>query len=155
MKDRFRCRKDELLARFKTWEDGSNTMPSAAIFDSRENHRNVTAYDLAVGSGKASSDPRFYAYLCAVADWRLKKPGPGDAPRKGILTWDDFTHDFTAYYECEPDGRKQLIEGNVDYYSTGVLPAGLPVLAGKLWDIVISETTSGARVEPAAPGGQS
>ena len=45
-----------------------------AIFGSRLNHKHVTAYDLAIGQGEAISDPEFRAYLCAVADWRLKKP---------------------------------------------------------------------------------
>jgi hypothetical protein len=43
-----------------------------AIIGNAENHRNVTAYDVTIGGGKASSDPKFYRYLCAVADWRLK-----------------------------------------------------------------------------------
>jgi hypothetical protein len=118
----------------------------SAIFDSRENHRRVTAYDVAIGSGKASSHRLFYAYLCAVADWRLKNPSPGDYIRKEMPTWDDFMDKYGAYYECEPDWRKQLIKGNVDYYSYGELPSCLPVLSGKLWDIVISETTLGRRV---------
>lgn len=117
----------------------------SVIFASRENHRRVTAYDISIGSGKASSDPEFYAYLCAVADWRLKMP-TSDPPRKGILTWTKFTAKFSAYYECEPEWRQQLIQGNANYYSLGGLPAGLPVLTGKLWDIVISETTAGKRV---------
>jgi hypothetical protein len=127
----------------------------SAIFDSAKNHRYVTAYDLSIGSGKASSHPKFYAYLCAVADWRLKKPGNGDPDRKGILTWDKFIDKHNAYYECEPDWRKLLIEGNVDYYSNGILPKCLPVLTGKLWDIVVSETTTGKRVDPSnAPKGK-
>jgi hypothetical protein len=123
----------------------------SAIFDTAANHRYVTAYDVAIGSGKASSHPKFYAYLCAVADWRLKKPGPQDKGRKGILTWDKFLDQHSAYYECEPDWVKQLIEGNVRYYSTGTLPKCLPVLTGKLWDIVVSETTSGQRVSQSKP----
>jgi pimeloyl-ACP methyl ester carboxylesterase len=45
----------------------------SAIFDSHKNHSQVTAYDVAIGRGRASTDPNFYAYLCAVADWRLKE----------------------------------------------------------------------------------
>jgi hypothetical protein len=128
----------------------------SAIFDSSANHRYVTAYDVAIGSGQASSHRLFYAYLCAVADWRLKKPGPRDTIRKEMPTWARFIAKHNAYYSSEPDWRKQLIEGNVDYYSTGVLPSGLPVLTGKLWDIVVSETTTGKRVsQPTAPKGQS
>jgi hypothetical protein len=128
----------------------------SAIFDSAANHCNVTAYDLSIGSGKASSHRLFYAYLCAVADWRLKKPVPGEYRRPGILTWDKFTRLHRAYYECEPDWRTQAIEGNVKYYSEGTLPDWLPVLTGKLWDIVVSETTTGKRVNPSnTPKGQS
>lgn len=131
----------------KRWQNevGAKSFHSA-IFDSRKNHSQVTAYDVAIGSGKASSDPKFYAYLCAVADWRLKTQN--DKPRIGILTWDDFVTDFGAYLQCEPQWRRELIEGNARYYSTGVLPAGLPLLTGKLWDILVSETTSCKRVAP-------
>jgi len=141
----------------KRWQQelGEKSFHSA-IFDSRENHRRVTAYDVAIGCGQASSHRLFYAYLCAVADWRLKKATPRDPGRKEMLTWDKFVKLHGVYYECEPDWRKQLIEGNVDYYSYGELPPGLPVLAGELWNIVISETTTGRRVnQPAAPKGQS
>jgi hypothetical protein len=128
----------------------------SAIFDSAANHRKVTAYDLSIGSGKASSHPKFYAYLCAMADWRLRKPVPGLPLRPGILTWDRFMDRHSAYYECEPDWRKQAIEGNADYYSHGTLPTWLPVLTGKLWDIVVSETTTGKRVNASnASKGQS
>jgi hypothetical protein len=123
----------------------------SAIFDSEKNHRYVTAYDLSIGSGKASSHAKFYAYLCAVADWRLKKPRPGDPIRPGILTWARFMQKHRAYYECEADWHMQAIEGNVKYYSEGTLPEWLPVLTGKLWDIVVSETTTGKRVNPSNP----
>lgn len=124
----------------------------SAIFDSARNHSQVTAYDVAIGSGKASSDPKFYAYLCAVADWRLKKPDKqADKPRPGMLRWEDFVTDFGAYLQCEPQWRRELIEGNADYYSSGNLPACLPLLTGKLWDIVVSETMTGRRVDHAGP----
>jgi hypothetical protein len=122
------------------------------IFGSRKNHRHVTAYDLSIGSGKAASDPKFFAYLCAVADWRLKSDASIDKRRPGIMIWSEFSQKFDAYYNCEPDWRRHLIKGNVDYYSSGRLPKNLPLLTGKLWHIIISEITSGERVErPAAP----
>lgn len=99
----------------------------STIFGGRENHSQVTAYDVAIGGGKAPSHPLFYQYLCAVADWRLKKPNLKDAPRKGILTWDDFLNQFTTYWADERPWRKALIEGNQIYYSTGRLPDGLPL----------------------------
>lgn len=119
----------------------------SVIFASRENHRQVTAYDVAIGSGKASSDPVFYKYLCAVADWRLKKPGKAEQTRRaGVLRWEDFQRTYSAYLDCEPRWRHQLIDGSADYYSTGNLPPDLPVLTGTLWDIVIAETVGGERI---------
>lgn len=124
----------------------------SAIFGSRKNHSQVTAYDVAIGGGKASTDPKFYAYLCAVADWRLKFPSSGDKIRPGILTWEEFAVDFRAYLECEPRWRRELIEGNCYYYSTGMLPVCLPLLREKLLDIIVSETTAGKRsIQPAEP----
>lgn len=127
----------------------------SAIFASRKNHRHVTAYDLSIGSGKAVSDPKFRDYLCAVADWRLQLLDWEARPRSGILTWNVFISQFNSYYGSEPDWRKQLIHGNARYYSEGVLPSGLPVLTGKLWDVVISETTSGKRVSAPVVKGKS
>lgn len=118
----------------------------SVIFGSRKNHRHVTAYDLSIGSGKAASDPKFFDYLCAVADWRLKIVESTNILRPEITTWKRFTELFDIYYNCEPDWRKCLIQGNATYYSSGSLPKNLPLLTGKLWSIVISETTSGERV---------
>lgn len=59
------------------------------------------------------------------------------------------------YYQCESDWCKQLIEGNVDYYSDGHLPLGLPVLSSGVWTIVVSEIMSGKRVnQPVATEGK-
>lgn len=118
----------------------------SAIFDSSKNHSQVTAYDVAIGSGKACTDPIFYAYLCAVGDWRLKKPSVSDKPRPGILTWESFIDEFGAYLNCEPTWRRELIIGNANYYNTGYLPERLPLLTGKLLTIVVSETKNGTHV---------
>lgn len=123
-----------------------------SIIGNQENHRQVTAYDVAIGQGAASTDPLFYAYLCAVADWRKKDPKNSPIPRAGIPRWDQFLSSYSIYWNVEPQWRKSIIEGNKNYYNTGVLPEGLPVLTGKLWEIVISETTGGKRVDP--KGGQ-
>ena len=113
-----------------------------AIIGSRENHRNVTAYDVAIGGGQASSDPRFYAYLCAVADWRLKQ---GKLIRPSIMKWEDFTTNFHVYWNVEPKWRKDLIEGNAKYYSSGTLPECVPGLRKGLPTTVVCEILSGVR----------
>jgi hypothetical protein len=111
-----------------------------AIFGGKENHRNVTAYDVAIGNGKASSDPKFYKYLCEVADWRVPKDPL--RKRRSILQWEEFRATHAAYLGSEPAWRRSLIEGNAEYYLTGVLPTGLPVLPEGLPADVLSELKS-------------
>jgi pimeloyl-ACP methyl ester carboxylesterase len=97
-----------------------------AIYGGRRNHRYVTAYDVAIGGGTATTHPDFYAYLCAVADWRLKRI-PNKELRPGILGWDKFSAKFGIFLDSEPAWRREIIDGNVDYYSSGKLPACLPL----------------------------
>jgi hypothetical protein len=118
-----------------------------AIFASEANHRQVTAWDVAIGQGKAVSDPKFRAYLCAVADWRLKKLKKKDQLRQGILEWKKFVEQFKEYYDAEEDWRKELIYGNCAYYSTGELPECLPLIT-QLPAAVVNETMSGLRIGP-------
>lgn len=117
----------------------------SSIIGSAKNHSQVTAYDVAIGSGKASSDPQFYAYLCAVADWRVKISYEGGKRRPGILLWSEFLENFRVYFDAENSWRKNVIKGNISYYNSGGLPSDLPLLTGALWKIVISETKSGKR----------
>jgi hypothetical protein len=116
-----------------------------AIIGNADNHRNVTAYDVAIGSGKASSDPRFYRYLCAVADWRLKTDDK--IPRPSILKWDTFAKNFAVYLSAEPAARKAIIVGNAHYYSSGELPACILALHEGLPSTVVCETVTGRRTE--------
>ncbi|WP_251373784.1 DUF3274 domain-containing protein [Janthinobacterium sp. JC611] len=132
----------------KRWQNEvSSKSFHGAIIGNAENHRNVTAYDVAIGSGKASSDPLFYQYLCAVADWRLKRNDK--IPRPSILKWDTFAKKFAVYLSAEPPRRRQIIEGNADYYSSGELPAWLPALQAGLPSTVVCETVIGMRTETA------
>jgi hypothetical protein len=113
----------------KRWQ--KTTVPRSfhsAVYGGRKNHSHVTAYDVAIGGGNAPTHSLFYMYLCAVADWRLKNPRKSaNKPRKGILKWQDFVQMFSSYWVDERPWRKALFEGNADYYSTGVLPADLPL----------------------------
>ncbi|MBJ7314341.1 DUF3274 domain-containing protein [Rugamonas sp. CCM 8940] len=122
-----------------------------SIFGSSGNHEHVTAYDLAIGQGTAVSDPKFYAYLCAVADWRMKKPGRRGTERPSIALWGNFLMQFKIFLDAEPEWRKKLIEGNCDYYSTGELPACLPVLPAQLPLDVVCESLDGKRMERSTP----
>ncbi|CDG82447.1 T6SS effector phospholipase Tle3 domain-containing protein [Janthinobacterium agaricidamnosum] len=124
-----------------------------AIIGSSENHRNVTAYDMAIGGGQASSDPNFYAYLCAVADWRLKMDDRRLRP--GILGWNKFQKLFYAYWAAEPKWRKDVIEGNAKYYSSGEMPACVPPLHTGLPSTVVCETVAGIRTLAMPPDAKS
>jgi hypothetical protein len=115
----------------------------SAIYGGRKNHSHVTAYDVAIGGGKAPTHPLFYKYLCAVADWRLKKPGSRDPLRPGLPTWEDFLQQFAAYWADERPWRKTLIEGNQVYYSTGRLPTDLPLPPEGLPPSLVVESMSG------------
>jgi hypothetical protein len=119
----------------------------SSIIGSARNHSNVTAYDLAIGGGQASSHPKFYAYLCAVADWRMQQK---ITDRPSIMKWTDFESDFRVYWTKEPPWRKELIEGNASYYSVGKLPKCLPAVPAGLPASVVSETTCGIRAERSA-----
>jgi hypothetical protein len=116
-----------------------------SIFGSARNHRNVTAYDLAIGGGVASSDPKFYAYLCAVADWRLQA-NPDVRKRATVMRWEEFTEKFSSYWNVEKPDRKELILGNAKYYSKGELPGCVPALHTGLPALVVCETVAGDRV---------
>ena len=121
-----------------------------AIIGNAQNHRQVTAYDVAIGGGKACSDPRFYRYLCAVADWRLQKDIKV-LERPSILRWKVFCTQFALYWAAEPAPRKELIEGNAHYYSSGELPACVPALQAGLPSTVVCETVDGRRTESSFP----
>lgn len=116
----------------------------SAVFGGSQNHRWVTAYDVAIGGGKAPTHPLFYKYLCAVADWRLKEPKRLDPPRPKTLTWVQFKTEHAVYWADERPWRKALIEGNKDYYSSGQLPPGLPLPPDGLPPSLVVESMSSA-----------
>jgi hypothetical protein len=118
-----------------------------AIYSGSQNHRNVTAYDVAIGGGKAPTHPLFYQYLCAVADWRLKEPVRSEELRPGILGWTQFKTKFKVYWGDESAWRKALIHGNVIYYSTGALPDCLPLPRNGLPPAVFIEKTKLGKVD--------
>ena len=115
----------------------------SAVYGGRRNHCHVTAYDVAIGGGKAPTHPLFYKYLCAVADWRLNEPNKTQDPRPGILTWPEFQELYAAYWADERPWRKALIEGNKEYYSSGKLPADLPLPPDSLPPALIVESMAG------------
>lgn len=150
-------------ARLRWQKEVSPKSFHGAIFGNKANHANVTAYDVAIGGGLASSHPIFYAYLCAVADWRLRKGRPEEI-REGIYSWKEFLGNFDSapspdpneptanYWSVEPGWRKDLIEGNANYYSTGVLPACVPSLnTGLPTSVICQEIDEAVMAGPGKP----
>lgn len=119
-----------------------------AIFGSRKNHCNVTAYDLSIGGGKATTDPGFGDYLRAVADWRIRK---ASTARPGFMTQAEFEKRFSVYLKVEPEWRRHLIDDTIRYFSTGKLPKSLPVLPQGAPTLVHFETKSGWIIAPGIP----
>lgn len=151
-----------LIARTETANEArlrwqNRTVPRSfhsAVFGGSRNHRCVTAYDVAIGGGKAPTHPLFYKYLCAVADWRLKEvKRPDDTPRRGILSWETFQQQFAVYMADERAWRKELIAGNKEYYSLGIMPVGLPLPPEGLPSSLVVESMSSAisRTERGTP----
>ena len=131
-------------ARLRHQHSTSERSFHGAIMGSAYNHQHVTAYDVAVGQGKAVSHPEFYKYLCAVADWRLKKPVKNVKDRPGILKWSTFQESFAQYWAVEPEWRQKIIKGNCDYYTNGELPDCIPLIHERP-SAVVNETTGGRR----------
>lgn len=136
-------------ARLRHQQSTSSRSFHSAIWASKANHTKVTAYDIAIGQGRAVSDKDFYAYLCAVPDWRLKDPPPNEKNRPGILTWRKFEGRHAQYFDCEPPEIQEIVRGNCDYYSTGVMPACVPTIDRRP-PAVVAETTTG-RTIPITP----
>jgi pimeloyl-ACP methyl ester carboxylesterase len=118
-----------------------------AVYGGSKNHQYVTAYDVAIGGGTATTHPLFYSYLCAVADWRLKDPAPKERLRPGILGWAEFQKKFSVYWKDEPAWRRDFISANVAYYSTGTLPSSLPLPPDGLPSAVLLQSFSEGKIE--------
>jgi hypothetical protein len=113
-----------------------------AIIGSVANHRDVTAFDVGIGGGRAVSDPEFYRYLCAVADWKLKIMHGEDNGRPGILVWDKFEANFGLFWKAEKDWCKEIIFENSRYYTSGSLPDFLPSIIRRP-SMIVCETVDG------------
>lgn len=74
--------------------------------------------------------------------------------RPSILRWANFLAMYSVYWEVEKPERKELIVGNVNYYSKGLLPACVPSLHEGLPSAVVCETVAGDRVVASSESGK-
>ena len=100
---------DEARRRWQSQEVENDSYHSA-IVTNHDLSRDVTAYDLAVGKAEAIDDDAFYAYLCLIADWRVKNAN--DRNYKDLLN--------SPFYAGTVD--KDILDANIVYYTTGELP---------------------------------
>lgn len=87
----------------------------SAILRSTENHRWVTAMDVAIGQAVTLDEPEWRELWVAIGDWRMpfKK-----APRQNIDTGiTDLKH-----YPLLSEPARELIEANANYYWSGIEP---------------------------------
>jgi hypothetical protein len=94
-----------------------------------------------VGQGLAVSNPSFYSYLCAVADWRLKKPkrraNPARHPDLEFVLLN-----LQVLLRCGDRVAGSDHQGSSDYYSSGILPECVKSIAERP-EAVIAETIDG------------
>ncbi|WP_269508526.1 T6SS effector phospholipase Tle3 domain-containing protein [Burkholderia sp. IMCC1007] len=95
----------------------------SAIPMSVEHSRRALAYDLAIGQAKSIDDESYYAYLCRVADWRLRWDlyvgKRGEADRKSKEETDPA---IMQWYKAEAEEHVDLIDATDVYIGSGVLP---------------------------------
>jgi len=123
-----RCAESPTQTRLRWQQSFSPKSFHSAIVNNKINHVQVTAYDVAIGRGEAVGDPLFYKYLCAVADWRIKKGIDSDYRNSSVRVWEDVVKELNLHWRVERDWRVSIIEGNLKYYMSGILPNFLPNL---------------------------
>ncbi|WP_449467333.1 T6SS effector phospholipase Tle3 domain-containing protein [Stenotrophomonas humi] len=104
----------------------------SAILRDPENHRWVTAMDVAIGQGLSLEDRDWRQLLTLMADWRMKPERlkrMKDSPR-----WSELS-----------EATKKLIEASSRYYNTGEFPAASLVDLDKLPSLVSGVVLRGGR----------
>jgi pimeloyl-ACP methyl ester carboxylesterase len=115
----------------------------SAIVGSKVNHAYVTAFDVAIGAGKAMSNHEFSYFLCAVADWRMPELRPTKKSGTAVMNWDDFLATFSTQLKEIRQEWFELIRANKDYYNKGQLPEWIPLIGRCFGDLLVCETTGG------------
>jgi pimeloyl-ACP methyl ester carboxylesterase len=81
----------------------------SGVLHSAENHRWVTAMDVAIGQAVMLDDPVWRDLLIGIADWKL-----------GRVTMAELK--ANKNYDRLPDETKQLVEACANYYQAGTFP---------------------------------
>ena len=92
----------------KEWTDNSY---HSAVLRSPENHRWVTAMDIAIGQARCLDDPVMREVLVAIADWKMDKKRFVDEVMK-MQGWSRLSAEAQA-----------LVEASYLYYDKGKFPS--------------------------------
>lgn len=92
-------------------EEWDNNSYHSAVLRSPENHRWVTAMDVAVGQGKCLDDPQIREVLIAMADWRMDEK----AYKEGLTQ-------MPGWPRLSAEARA-LVTANFLYYQYGTFPS--------------------------------
>jgi hypothetical protein len=87
---------------------------------STENHRWVTAMDVAIGQAQTLDDPEWRKLLIAFANWRT----PFQRKRRDDADSQTYFSELANFEKLSP-GAKKLVEASCLYYEKGVFPDGL------------------------------
>jgi hypothetical protein len=114
---------DETRKRWQTEKTDENSHHSS-IVSNHWHSQAVTAYDLAVVKPImwTEQEKKFYAYLCEVADWRIKVPTPNNPKARPQIKDKSDLLNATKFYEPEDPKNKALIKDTAKYYATGDFP---------------------------------
>lgn len=115
----FKIEREETPAEARLRMGTDRTMQSgnsyhSAILANPENHRWVTAMDVAIGQAATLDDDHWRDLLIRIGDWRL------DQTRYGQITG------HTNYSRLSPDAQK-LLDQTSKYYTRGAFPAMVPL----------------------------
>jgi hypothetical protein len=91
------------------WDNNSY---HSAILRSPENHRWVTAMDIAIGQARCLDDPQMREVLTAIADWKMTKVGFKALTE--MPSWSKLSAEAQA-----------LVKSNYLYYDEGTFPSDL------------------------------
>ncbi|KVA63919.1 DUF3274 domain-containing protein [Burkholderia cepacia] len=108
-------RRTETLNEAKVRLMNEHSSPSSyhsAVMSGRRNHRCATAFDVAIGQGRAVDDPQWAKLLRAIADWRIDLGSIQNKYGKG------------KYSQLDPLTCK-IVEANCQYYYDGTFPSDL------------------------------
>ncbi|MFV3381237.1 effector protein Tle3 domain-containing protein, partial [Pseudomonas sp. NY15354] len=105
----------------------------SAVLRSPENHRWVTAMDIAVGQAHCLNDPQLREVLVAIADWKMDSKVFSTIC--GLPGWSRLSNE-----------TQELVKANSKYYDKGIFPSS-DLVSLNPPSLVVGPDKEGARSE--------